>query len=669
MSKLRMGLISTLVFLSAASGVLSSDAQRTVLRGKTVDQAGKAVEGAEVVALARTYGPAVDTFSATVAAKAVSGKDGSFELAADKPGELWIVAAHKPGLAIGWQYARPQDLADLNVTLGLAVTVPVALDTKTPIKSAKLHIILSRTDEDGRTLDLPTAGLGWPNPTPVAAGFFALSDIPATGSYMLVAEAPGFSPRFSYPQTQRPSSVSLASSIDLKGRLLDADGAKPVSGMRVLVESEDRPAYVRPMVATTGKDGSFTVAGLDSGAYLIRVARDATSAPEWATETTRFFLGGDDPNALAFKLIAGPLLEVSLTDANSCLPIGRAEVHVGNMLGPVWYFKRFTALDGRCLMRVRPRAYRTLTAFKTGYFEPADVAREKGVDMSSGEDKTLAMQMTAMPLVAGIVRDADGQPLAGAEVHVVPGPWESPTPTTDAAGAFRLRVDPQTWKKTRPMFIARHEGRNLAIATELPENLKVDVKLKPARTIKGRVTDAAGKPVEDACVNIEYERASFRPTIAWGKSDKEGAYSTSGIPDLASLRFIVDRGDDYTPAYRDVSGDANTASQAVADFALEGCTGTVSGKVVGPDGLPMANVPVRRSIECVPHHWYESTVTTGPNGEFKFDHLPKGRINLNVQIGEKQLTGHVEVESGATNVKIELSRSAWSDGAIINVIN
>lgn len=662
MNKALMGLAGSLVFLLLASGVLAADTQQIICRGKMVDQAGKAVEGAEVVALARSYDPAIDTFTAAIVAKTVSAKGGTFELLIEKRADLWIIAAHKRGLAIGWEYMQPQGSSGLNITLGKGVTVRGSVDANPAVKDVQLQVILSRTDDDGRKLDLPTQDLGWLTSAPNEKGEFELADIPATGTYILVAKAPGRAPCISSSLAGRPWYLVLTPSTVLKGKLLGAYGAKPQAGMRVLVENEDRPSFVRPEVAITGKDGGFAVAGLDTGPYRIRVAADKNSVPEWATDTTRIILREGDSNDLTLRLIDGPLLEVILIDATTGLPVGGAEVHLNTMIDSVWYFKRFTSLDGRCRIRVSPREYKPLSVYKSGYSDSDSIDQDKIIDMKSGQDRSMQLHLTPLPLVRGLIRDAAGQPLAGAELYVIPGYRGYPPLTTDALGAFQLQVDPEEWRKTKPVFIARHEDKNLAIAMELPESMKVDVRLKPARTIKGQVVDTAGKPLADARVNLEFRSTHCSPSIGWSRTDKAGAYSISGIPESGDGRLVVDH-DEYSPTFLNLNLGGDKKQCTVPDFTLDRRSSTVSGTVFGPDGKPLANVPVRSSIECVPGHWYESSVVTGLKGDFKLECLPKGRINLNVQMGERQLFGRAEANPGATGVEIRLS-SGWGEGMI-----
>ncbi len=92
----------------------------------------------------------------------------------------------------------------------------------------------------------------------------------------------------------------------------------------------------------------------------------------------------------------------------------------------------------------------------------------------------------------GMVTDAEGKPAAGAQLAVFPFNPEPRWIKSDSNGAFSLTwsLQPYQLQNGGATLVARDAARNLATSAELEEDTtNLDVKLKPALTLAGLVTE------------------------------------------------------------------------------------------------------------------------------------------------------------------------------------
>ncbi|MFO0891524.1 MAG: carboxypeptidase regulatory-like domain-containing protein [Isosphaeraceae bacterium] len=140
--------------------------------------------------------------------------------------------------------------------------------------------------------------------------------------------------------------------------------------------------------------------------------------------------------------------------------------------------------------------------------------------------------------IAGNVRDAQGQPVAGAEVGwLEDGKQDTfhddmPTTMTDAAGRFRF-------PHARPgslVLVTQAKGHSPEIT---PVEAKADaapavITLGPPHTIRGRVQDSQGRPIADAFVGVDTWRR-FRCLGVFLTPDETGRFRWDDAPADAVL--------------------------------------------------------------------------------------------------------------------------------------
>jgi RNA polymerase sigma factor (sigma-70 family) len=148
------------------------------------------------------------------------------------------------------------------------------------------------------------------------------------------------------------------------------------------------------------------------------------------------------------------------------------------------------------------------------------------VDVLPGRGASLDVALGAGAVVTGVVRDADGEPLASALVHH--GPFASlrgSRATTDANGAFRLEHLPGG----NVEIAAFHEDwGNVRHALELEPDVVAtwDPRMPPRATITGVVLDHEGRPVAGTTVLADGGSAGGEATA---ETDDAGRFRLSPL--------------------------------------------------------------------------------------------------------------------------------------------
>ena len=149
--------------------------------------------------------------------------------------------------------------------------------------------------------------------------------------------------------------------------------------------------------------------------------------------------------------------------------------------------------------------------------------------------------------IAGTVLDNDGKPVAGARVstvettHVVND--YGVTTKTDAAGKFRLAHVPNREPATVTVTAAGHAPEMFEVDVTKGVPPAQSVVLSPGRTIRGRVVDPDGRPLEGVTLLVRgcRNKHSINPKAT---SDNDGKFAIKDAPP-DEVRFHVFK-DGYT---------------------------------------------------------------------------------------------------------------------------
>ena len=217
--------------------------------------------------------------------------------------------------------------------------------------------------------------------------------------------------------------------------------------------------------------------------------------------------------------------------------------------------------------------------------------------------------------VTGHVWDEGGKPIAGA--HVVYRSSKKPIPC-DEEGGYELRVPSSFSRVSLYAGAAGHAAlRKTAVAPKPGKTVVLDFRLHPGLTVKGRVVDEAGMPVEGASV-----RTFFSMRYKTVESDAKGRF----------VLDYLDRGRPSHSLYARKKGyvEARTRVETVAvqeSYELVMKRGVrVHGRVTNKDGAPVAGAQVYIGFD--PSAYNRLDCVSAEDGSFDFPHVEAGSQDL-----------------------------------------
>jgi protocatechuate 3,4-dioxygenase beta subunit len=208
---------------------------------------------------------------------------------------------------------------------------------------------------------------------------------------------------------------------------------------------------------------------------------------------------------------------------------------------------------------------------------------------------SLVAQQPEPAVVRGRAVDRDGKPVEGCVVGLFEQGerfttkelFAKPLATTDASGRYELRAK----KNSSQDVVVTTRDHQVCVqhllADASAERVLPDALMLPGTTLRGRVRDAAGKPIAGALVRVEDPLARDFGVMAWfasqAVSDERGIFEVPGVPRTGLLVTASALG--FPAVSRFAAHDSPLDLTLVA-------TGVVRGRVVGADGKPAANVEV-----------------------------------------------------------------------------
>lgn len=238
----------------------------------------------------------VDVDAAPAAPRAVTGADGSFEIAAVEAGVPWDLRVEAPTrrpqrLSLGRLGAgESREAGDLLLELGATVEGRVLDAAGLPVEGALVHA--ERPPSEG-TAVLFASAVGLPGSADVKTdreGRYRLDGLAPEEAHVVVAEADGRLPARSAPTKARVDTPTWVADLVLKdgkeitGRVVKRDGA-PVEGALVSVRARGR-GFVgdpwremrRAKPLLTDREGRFRSTGLDDREVEIYVKAEGVGA-------------------------------------------------------------------------------------------------------------------------------------------------------------------------------------------------------------------------------------------------------------------------------------------------------------------------------------------------------------------------------------------------------
>ena len=241
------------------------------------------------------------------------------------------------------------------------------------------------------------------------------------------------------------------------------------------------------------------------------------------------------------------------------------------------------------------------------------------------------------------------------------------------------------------------DGREGSIPVQIStdDQTGLVVPLQARATVRGRVVDGRGYPVEGANVVIEPTAKSSRGfslnsrMSSWGSiTDQDGRFESMGHGEGAHT--VVVRENWNQLAWADADGDAAleplplnvVGSENITDLrlAVESRNQRITGVVLGPTGNPLADAWVTaaharrgdsddgddRERRRRRRRWRpkEPPVLTDETGRFVIDNLRDGSYDLTCEADRGAASGFVDGVAAGTNVTIRLEKLAELHGTV-----
>lgn len=686
-------------------GALPAQGKPIAVDGRAVDLDGRGIAGArvEMHALLPHSGPD---------AQAVTGPDGRFELTASGPG-LWRVTVRADGyvpmqrrvlplftttslLAVellpeayvpaSRRGRVPRPGQDEWEPLEASPTVPIVRPRGTRVVELTGQVISASPGAARR----PLAGaLVWPVDDPGLgvmsdeAGRFRLRGIAAGAGVELAAAAldhaqASLAVRRAGAAPRRPIVLALSPAPALHGTVVDA-GGQPLLGAEVTLARRDEPdawaARRDAHRARAAAAGAFRVPGLTAGGSYDVLVTHPGFAPVLTPVTipkTGSPLGLDvvlSPGRTAYGTIVDssgrPVEGARIELVRS--QVGRTTAATGPPLAEDGLYRSTAGQDGRFDLSCLPPGCFDLRIEGDG-FAPLE---RTGVEIPAGAGLLDLGRFFVErgAVLAGRVVDPEGQPLAGAEIWVVPRAprdWtayykEGPAAVSGSDGQFTLTDLPREGgiglDVCRKGFLA--ESRTIREPPLEPLRIVLD----PAVRIVGRVLDPTGAPVAGAQIRAWLSGespdrpVSIRPCRlldATAETDAGGQFVLEALP--PGWWTVRAEAAGWLSAETERRHVLAGASLDGVEIVL-GAGAVLAGRVLAPDGAPLAGAEVRAYGERS-----DPRATTAGDGTYHLPGVEPGERTVEATHPDHELASRtLVVASGENRLDLQLGASRRSE--------
>jgi protocatechuate 3,4-dioxygenase beta subunit len=258
--------------------------------------------------------------------------------------------------------------------------------------------------------------------------------------------------------------------------------------------------------------------------------------------------------------------------------------------------------------------------------------------------------------IGGTVTGPDDKPAPQVRVSLFPSfsPGEK---QTDSDGRFMLTFDPRqssAMGAATPIVVARDPVRNLAAAADLEEGAtNASVRLEPALTLAGRITDPDGKALTNAQAQLWFHTERMASNLGSPvRADVEGRFEIKALP--PGRQYTVNASaKGFGQEQRNVpASDTATNRMELEPFQLVRADQRIAGVVLDDEEKP---VP-RASIYSYGARQPNLNAQTDAKGQFSMDKVCAGPIQLSAN-SRNGGYANVTAEGGDTNIVIRISTS------------
>ncbi len=643
--------------------------------GKVVNDANEPIAGVKVM----LYHWATSMLS-TVPEKATieektTGADGTFAFTAEavtptsKVPRRGIVVARKEGYSIGWDnWSLKRNLdSKMVMTSPMMLSGCVVDDSDKPLSGAEVSLGYISVGGTQRQHYIKSIGpVGQLMARTDSNGVFRFEAMPGDTMTDFLVRMPGRATVSTYKPSATPGQfvpgqagirIALPPEAKIEGKVVEKATGKGLDGVMLTCTDEAGASLAGVKTVVSHGGGIFSLDTLEGRDYFVTIVPPRQGhAPGVGRPVKVTTEAGRTASGVMVELIEGGILEVKVTDADK-KPLAGATVVIGSGDGQESQVATSDA-NGIATARVFPGEYTSLIVYKTGYLSTRS---EESLKIESGKTVSLDMKMKGSPKISGVVRDAAGKPVAGAEIQTIP--FGGGMLKSDPVGAFEMQWDPQRWsdQQVNSILVARHIERNLAAVVDIDEDTrKLEVTVSGGITLAGKVVDAESKPVAGADVSVILHTSNYGSGLGSSqvRTDKNGRYEYKAIP--GDMTYSVQASaDGYGEDSTDLEvSDAVDSRVDIEPLTLKKATMSVSGIVVDANDKPVPGARVYINGDGQQYRQGKSDA----KGRFTIDKLCQGRIQVSAQLDQAdRMYGNASAEAGDTDIKVTLLRPG-SDG-------
>jgi len=482
-------------------------------------------------------------------------------------------------------------------------------------------------------------------------GAFAFLDVEPYQEYSLVAAHPQHGRRVenhlqvSDGEARDGVVIVLQPGARFFGRVIDSGGNPVVGaelflGMSALGTTEDDPSAVR---VTSDASGQYAFQNVSEGNYSLDVRAEGYGR----TSLQQLNVTGKEDHEQNIELEVAHMVAGRVVDLAGA-PIAGASVQAyssggsGAARGQQTRSETQTEETGEFLIDdIRAGSY-TLFVVADGYRSDRVMRVESG-------DMSVQVQLSPLPRVYGQVLEDGGQPARSFLVNL-----RMPIQGGDSTVALRSNSAEVRDSTTGEFELACPnvgeyivEARVPGYAPSFSDSFTVTeggtqrgvvVRLSRGGSITGRIVDHQGQPIVGARIQThdsEYvDDAFFRQlgeypsqaTEATGRSGDDGTFRIDGLTD-ETYQLDIRHGQFAQLIRTDIVVHAGQVA-TLGDLRLSSGA-TVRGRVLGPNGAPLAGATVQLRVEN--ENGQNATGRTDAEGRYEIDHVPSGSYSISAQ--------------------------------------
>ncbi len=373
-------------------------------------------------------------------------------------------------------------------------------------------------------------------------GAFLLEGVPSDASLRIPARKDGYVPGVSEEVHEGETDVRIvlrAGGGTINGRVFDADGM-PSRNVRVSASPAREPGTAtgqslnQIVTATVDDAGAFALNNLAEGQWVVaanRIVPGNASAERTATTAT---LGEDETVTIEIRFRKPVIIRGHVTDIASNAGVPGVRVSNARQGGSSSPERIESITDGAGAFRLELPFNATIELYVTppeGWtFSEKTKQASSGIflsELSSGEERTVDIQLMRGAVLKGRVKSDEGIPVAHASIHAYDSALSQMySATSDSGGLFTMTVAPGRKLSLSASTDAGHGEADVVIPDSEPPP-EVTIVVHRFASISGTVKSSAGEPVSGikmSSMRLVRGRPRVSSNLQDPTTDQQGAF-------------------------------------------------------------------------------------------------------------------------------------------------